>query len=157
MSRRLPWTLFAVSLAANVFFVAGAAYTIYTERQMAESPDARIDLFADQLGLSEGQLEGLRELRERAEIRRLGMREALGPMRRAVFEEVANETFDREHVMHMLQDWSEERHPYFAEFAEDLHGYLNTLQPEQRERFLEMAREPGIFRKVFGRPSRRQE
>ena len=157
MSRRLPWTLFAVSLAANVFFLAGAAYTIYMEHQVAESPEARSDMFADRLGLSEEQREGLRDLRERAEIRRLGMREVLGPMRQAVLKEVANQTFDREHVMHLLQDWSAERHPYFAEFAEDLHGYLNTLQPEQRDRFLEMAREPGIFRQVFGRPSRQQE
>ena len=157
MRPRLPWILLAVSAAANVFFLAGAGYTIYTERRVAESAEARADLFADRLGLSKTQREGLRDLRERAEIRRLGMREALGPMRQAVLEEVTRASFDRDRVMHLLEDWSAERHPYFAEFAEDLHGYLGTLQPEQRARFLEMAREPGFFRQVFGRRPRAQQ
>ena len=152
MQARLPWILFAVSLAANVFIVAGAAFTIYSKHETAESPEAGRDLVAERLGLSEDQREALRDLRERAEMRRYGMREAVGPMRQAILEHVASATFDRDRVMRLLEDWSEERRMYFAEYAEDLHGYLATLRPEQRARFLELAREPGILRLVFGRP-----
>ena len=98
MQARLPWILFAVSLAANVFIVAGAAFTIYSKHETAEAPEAGRDLVAERLGLSEDQREALRDLRERAEMRRYGMREAVGPMRQAVLEHVASATFDRDRV-----------------------------------------------------------
>lgn len=153
MPGRLPWLLLAVSLAANVFFAAGAAYTIYTERTAAESADARVDLVAERLGLSDDQREGLRLLRERAALRRDGMRETGAPMRAAILDQVAAPTFDRARVLELLNDWGAERRLYFAEFAEDLHGYLATLSQEQRARFLAMAREPGFLRQVYARVS----
>lgn len=151
MTARLPWFLFAVSLAANVFFAAGAAYTIYTERRAAESPDARVDLVAERLGLSDEQREGLRLLRERAALRREGMRETGEPIRAAILEQVAAPTFDRARVLDLLAEWGDERRLYFAEFAEDLHDYLVTLSEEQRTQFLSMAREPGFLRLVYRR------
>lgn len=149
MNSRLPWVLFAVSLAANVFFAAGAGYTIYKERQVSQSAEARIDVVAERLGLNEAQHQALSLLRERAEVRRPGMRATEAPVRAAILEQVAQPTFDRDRVMGMLEFRDVERRPYYAEYAEDLHGFLVTLTPEQRQTFLEMAREPGFLRKVY--------
>lgn len=151
MRARLLWVLLAVSLAANAFFAAGVAYTVYTERQVAASTQARVDLVAERLGLNEDQREGLRLLRERAEIRRSAWRERSAPMREALVEQVAEANFERERVLEQLEEWGAERRLYFAEFAEDLHGFLATLTAEQRARFLELAREPGFLREVSGK------
>ncbi|MFQ5776249.1 MAG: Spy/CpxP family protein refolding chaperone [Kiloniellaceae bacterium] len=154
MRGRLPWILLAVSLAANVFFAAGVGYTVYTAGRAAESPDARIDLVAERLNLDDAQRKALRELRERADVRRQAMRDAISPMRNAILEQVARPTFDRDRVLEMLQEFGAERRLYFAEFAEDLHDYLVTLSPEQRRQFLAMARERGFLRQLFRRSDR---
>lgn len=148
MRARLPWVLLTVSLAANLFFAAGVAYTVYTERRVAESVEARVDLVADRLGLSEAQREALSLLRERAALRRDGMRDRSAPMRRAILDQVAAPDFDRARVLALLDDWGGERRLYFAEFAEDLHDFVRTLDAGQRERFLAMAQEPGFLRQV---------
>ncbi len=41
--------------------------------------------------------------------------------------------------------------------AEALHGYLATLDPEQRAGFLEMAKERGFLRGLFGRHRKTHE
>lgn len=156
MSSRLPWFLFAVSLAGNLFFGAGVAYTVYKERRVTESAEARVDVVAERLGLSDAQHEALMLLRERAEVRMPGLRQAEAPVRVAILKEVAKPSFDRELVMGMLAERDEERRPYFAEYAEDLHGFLVTLRPEQRAQFLEMATDRRFLRQVYlgagGRP-----
>ena len=149
MSSRLPWFLFAVSLAGNLFFGAGVAYTVYQERRVTESAAARIDLVAERLGLTETQQESLMLLRERAEVRLPGLRQAEAPVRAAILQEVAKPSFDREMIMEMLAGRDEERRPYFAEYAEDLHGFLVTLNPEQRAQFLEMASDRRFLRQVY--------
>ncbi len=149
MKNRLPWFLFAVSLTANVFFAAGVGYTVYQDRRAADSPEARVDMVAERLGLDEAQHEALSLLRERSAMRRPGLRQADAPVRAAVLKQVAQPQFDRDLVMSLLVERDEERRPYFAEYAEDLHGFLITLTPEQREKFLDMAREPGFLRRVY--------
>jgi len=152
MSGRLIWIALAASVAANVFFAAGLAYSIYTGRRVAESPAARVDLVADRLGLNEAQRAGLKLLRERAAVRRSGLHEARAPTRAAIVEEILRPAFDRARVLALIDEWGADRRLYFAEFAEDLHGYLATLSPEQRARFVEMSREPGFLRHIFRAP-----
>jgi len=150
MKNRLPWFLFAVSLAANVFFAAGVGYTVYQDRLAAESPEARVDLVAERLGLNEAQHEALGLLRERSAMRRPGLRQADAPVRVAILKQLAQPTFDRDLIVGMLVERDEERRPYFAEYAEDLHGFLVTLTAEQREIFLDLASERGFLRRVYG-------
>ncbi len=150
MKFRLPWFLFAVSLAANVFFAAGVGYTVYQDRRAAESPEARVDLVAERLGLDAIQHEALGLLRERSAMRRPGLRQADAPVRAAILKQLAQPAFDRDLIADMLVERDEERRPYFTEYAEDLHGFLVTLTPGQREIFLDLARDRGFLRRVYG-------
>jgi len=152
MRRNVLWLVLGASLAANVFFAAGVAYTVYTDRRVTESPAARVDLVAESLDLSPAQRTALEELRERAAIRHAGLREVGAPARMAILEQVAQPVFDRDRVVAAIRAWNEERTLYFATYAEDLHEYLMTLSPAQRRAFLDMAREPGFLRRVFVRP-----
>lgn len=149
MAGRLPWFLFAVSLAANVFFAAGVGYTVYKERMVAESPEARVDVAAERLGLTAEQHEALSLLRERSAMRLPGLRESDKPLRAAILEQLSQPNFDSAMITKLLVARDEERRPYLAEYAEDLHGFLITLTPEQREVFRDMAQERGFLRGVF--------
>ncbi len=157
MTSRLPWFLLAVSLAANIFFAAGVAYTAYQDRRASQSAEARVDIVAERLGLNAAQHEALSLLRERAEMRRPGLRQADAPVRAEILKQLAQPSFDRPLIMGMLESRDEERRPYLAEYAEDLHGFLVTLSAEQRESFLGMASEPGFLRSVYGARSRRED
>lgn len=149
MSDRALKFLLAVSLAVNVFVVAGVAYTVYKEQYATASPEARVDLVADELGLSADQREALALLRERAAIRRSAMKESLAPAQAAVLQQVSQTDFDRERVKTLIADWNAERQLYYLTFAEDLHDFLSTLTPEQRQSFLAMAREHRFMRQIF--------
>ncbi len=149
MAGRLPWFLFAVSLAANVFFAAGVGYTVYKERMVAESPEARVDVAAERLGLNAEQHEALSLLRERSAMRLPGLRQSDKPLRVAILKQLSQPNFDSTMITEMLEARDEERRPYFAEYAEDLHGFLITLTPEQRGIFRDMAQERGFLRGVF--------
>lgn len=154
---RLPWLLFVLSLVVNLAFVAGVGYTVYEERRAAGSPEARADIVAERLGLNAAQTEALVYLRERAAVRWPGLREAGQESRDAILARAAEPQFDRDEVMALLEARDTERRAYYAEYAEDLHGFLVTLTPEQRSQFLEMAQERGFLRQVYSDPTRRRE
>ena len=46
---------------------------------------------------------------------------------------------------------SAQRRARIVDVAQDLHAYLATLSPGQRQDFLAMARERGFLRRLFGR------
>ncbi len=152
MRGKLLWTLLAVSLAANVFLVAGAFYGLYG----ADTPGARltanIDAVTERLGLSSEQRDGLVDLRKRVKGRRQAMRELRSERRGAFLDELAKPAFDRDRLLVLIDARAAERREFFVNMAAELHAYLATLSPEQRDEFLAMARERGFLRGLFGRP-----
>jgi Spy/CpxP family protein refolding chaperone len=155
MRGKLLWVLLAVSLAANVFFAAGVVYTLYTKDRLAGSPEQRIEFVADRLDLNAQQRAGLLALRERAQARFSEVRGDRGQLRDQILTELAKPEFDPARIKALLAQSSAQREPMFLETAKDMHGFLVTLSPEQRETFLTMARERGFLRAIFG--SRRRE
>ncbi|MEE9209513.1 MAG: periplasmic heavy metal sensor [Kiloniellales bacterium] len=152
MRGKLLWVLLAVSLAANVFLVAGALYGLYGDDTPGARAMANIDTVAERLGLSSEQRDGLVDLRKRVKERRQVMRELRGERRGAFLDELAKPAFDRERVLVLIDQRAAERREFFADMAGELHAYLATLGPEQRDEFLAMARERGFLRRLFGRP-----
>ncbi len=152
MRGKLLWILLAVSLAANVFLVAGALYSLYGGGTPGARATANIDTVAERLGLSSEQRDGLLGLRDKARKGREGMRAGRAQRRAAFLDELGKPSFDRERVLALMEARSAGRRARFADLAQDLHAYLATLSPEQREAFLAMARERGFLRRLFGRP-----
>ncbi len=151
MRTKLLWILLAASLAANVFFVAGALYTLYGEDDRLAGPGANVDSVAERLALSPEQRAGLLALREKARQGRKGSREGRESRRAAFLAELGKPTFDRGGVLALMEERSAERRARIVDVAQDLHAYLATLSPEQRREFLAMARERGFLRRLFGR------
>ncbi len=150
MRRKLPWILFALSLAANLFFVIGVGTTYVTERDLAKSPEQRIEFLADRLDLSEERRQDLRALRDALRQRWTGMRGGFRNRRAELMAEVARPDFDRERVLALLDRRAEQRRETLADTAEEVHAFLATLSPAQRQTLLDMARERGFLRTLFG-------
>src|SRR3972149_6827277 len=141
MRPKLIWILLAVSLVANVFFAGGAIYAFCAHRDYGGRQISR------QHDLNPAQVQGLKALRETVASRRAAMPDSRGGLRTAMLAEIGNPTFDRERVATMLNEWSVERREYFVDTAQDLHAYVATLTPEQREKFLELAQDRSFLRR----------
>ncbi len=150
MRAKLPWMLLAVSLAANAV-LAGAVYTLTRAADPAAQRAAHVESVIQRLGLSPEQRDGLLALREKARQRRKGSREGRESRRAAFLAELGKPAFDRERVLALMEARSAERRARIVDVAQDLHAYLATLSPEQRQAFLAMARERGFLRRLFGR------
>ena len=84
MRIKLIWVLLAASLAANLFFVAGALYTFYGKDDWHARSGANVDSVAERLGLSPDQRAGLMALREKARPGRKGTRDVREGSRRGL-------------------------------------------------------------------------
>lgn len=143
MHSKLPWILLTVSVVANIFFAAGAVYTVYARG------DRAIERSVEKLNLTPAQEQALTALRDGVAARRETMSGAQGGLREAMLAEIGSPTFNRDKVTALVEEWSVHRRAYFVAMAEDLHGYVATLTPEQRETFLEMARDRKFLRRFL--------
>jgi len=150
MKPRLPWILFAISLALNLFVAAGVLYNKLEADRLAAAPEQRVAEVAAQLGLSEAQRAGLLALREKAMERREAVRALRQERRAALMAELAKPELDRERLGELLRQGMERRAAGFEQMMVELHGYLATLSDEQRAAFLEMAKERGFLRGLYG-------
>jgi Spy/CpxP family protein refolding chaperone len=144
MRPKLMMILLAVSLIANVFFAGGALYAYYSQGDRGSGRQ-----ISRQLDLTSAQVQGLKALRETVAARRAAMPESHGGLRTALLAEIGNPTFDRERVETLLTEWSAERRSYFLDTAQDLHTYVASLTPAQREKFLELAQDRSFLRRML--------
>ena len=144
MHVRLPWILLAVSVVANIFFAVGVGYTRY-----AVVEETAVERATKQLELTAAQQQGLAALRDRVKTHRKSVPGQGGGLRKAMLAEIGKPTFDRERVAALVADWSEQRRTYFVDVAQDLHGYVATLTPAQRDKFLELAKDRMFLRELL--------
>ncbi len=150
MKPRLPWILLAISLALNLFVAGGVLYNKLEAERLSAGPDERVAALAEQLGLSEAQQAGLLALREQAMGRREAVRGQRQERRAALMAELAKPELDRARLGELMRGGMERRAVGFEQMMVDLHGYLATLNDEQRAAFLEMAKERGFLRGLYG-------
>jgi Spy/CpxP family protein refolding chaperone len=143
MRIRLLWILLAISIVANLFFAIGVGYTRYRHA------DDTVERFTKQLDLTAAQQQGLLALREGAAARRGTTSGSGGDLRKAMLAEIGKPTFDRDRVAALVADWSVQRQEYFIGVAQDLHAYVATLTPEQRDKFLALARDRNFLRQLL--------
>ena len=150
MRAKLPWVLLAISLAINVGFAAAVFQSRSEVERLAASPDARLEVITQELGLNEQQAADLLALRDRLRAGWQPVSAARRERRLAILTELAEPEIDRAHLAQLMKQGGEEQRAAFARMAADLHSYLRSLTPEQRQRFLEMAGERAFLRHLFG-------
>ena len=151
MKAKLVWVLLGVSLAANLFFAAGAIYSLYGGEHRGWRAKVSVDDVAERLALSPAQRDALQALRDQAPDTPRPSREERDERRATFLSELAEPEFDRSRVQDLMAAHVTRRQERILGRAEALHGYLATLDPEQRAGFLEMAKERGFLRGLFGR------
>ena len=157
MKAKLVWILLGVSLAANLFFGAGALYSFYGGEHRGWRSKVNIDDVAERLDLSLAQRDALQALRDNAPGGSGRSREARAERRAAFLANLAAPEFDRAAMQAMMAERMAGFQERILGRAEALHGYLATLEPEQRAGFLEMAKERGFLRGLFRRHRKRHD
>ena len=125
-----------------------------------ESATAKMDSTLTQTASTEtspAQSAALQALRDQTRDRPRPSREEREQRRTTFLAELAKPAFDRAGLEALMAERRAEFQARFLNRAEALHGYLETLDPEQRAGFLEMAKERGFLRGLFGRHRRTRE
>ena len=150
----LPWLLLALSLALNLFVVAGVVYSKTLVGSDETSPERRMTAVVERLGLNAEQRDQLVALRERTVARREQMREGHGRLREVFIATLQAPSYDREAFVARMAERNAARREFFAETMGELHGFLAGLTPEQKAAFLEMAQERRFLRQLLGKKPR---
>lgn len=150
MSPKLLGSLLAVSLALNVFVVGGVLYSKFSEAATAD-PDAGVKAVAGEIGLNEAETQQLYAVRDTARAQRNKTRPNAERLRGEMVSLLIEPTFDQTRAEALWAERSEQRQQRILATMTEMHKFLATLTPEQRDRFVELAKERGFFRKLFGR------
>ena len=138
---RLVLVLLALSVALNLFFVAGAAWIRLHPR--AEGPGleqryqrmaAELDLDAQQRGAFDRYVAAMRS-------RTANMREQVAPLMGGAWEEIVKPQADAAQVNRLFDEAAEQRRQFQREVTTQTLAFLAVLSPAQRAKFVAIARE----------------
>ncbi len=139
--RHLLITLVSISVALNIFFVAGAAWTRLHAPPASVGLEERYDEMAAELKLDPQQRAAfdryVATIRPRVE----EMRRQVDPLIASAWDEVAKPQTDTAQVMGLFDQATEKRREFQRELAGQTLAFLSLLSPEQRSKFVAVVRE----------------
>jgi Spy/CpxP family protein refolding chaperone len=134
--QRLLVALLAVSLALNLFFIAGAAWTRLHPPPAASGFDERFSRMAAQLDLRSEQQAAFTRYQAAMRARRAAMRQKIRPLIDAVRQEIARPQPDVAHIQLLLDDATAAHRAFQRQAIADTLAFVATLSPAQRATFL---------------------
>jgi Spy/CpxP family protein refolding chaperone len=143
MSRRWLWVALGLSLALNILaggYIAGVLWP--HERRGAERLAKELDLNPAQRQAFERHVRTMREDNRR-------YRDETRPLLQQSWRELAKPQPDQAALDRLLDEGIAKRRALQQENARSMRDFLGTLEPEQRERFIE------LMRQRMERPKRR--
>lgn len=147
MLRVLPWVLFAASLIVNALFIGGALFG-HGHDYWEKGRDGAWERVVEKLDLTTEQEASLKGLRADLVERGRDMREGRKEMRRAMLDELRQETFDEAGFTALMEEGGAVRRAFFLDMARQMHAFMGQLSEDQRERLIEMI-ENRRFRRAF--------
>jgi uncharacterized membrane protein len=134
-------TVLAISVALNLFFVAGALWTRLYAPPRWPTPQERYEQVAAELALTPQQRPSfdryVAAMRTRAE----RMRQQTRPLIASTWEEMAKPDADVGKITARFDEASENWRQFQHEMTAQTLDFLATLSPEQRAKFIVIARE----------------
>jgi Spy/CpxP family protein refolding chaperone len=150
--RSLLWVVVALSLALNLFFVAGAMWT-RLHAPSSVTREERLQQMAQALALDPPQRQAFATYSQTMREQLLAMRDAAGPLVRAAWAEVSRPQADEAKVMQLLDQAALARRGYLIEITTSTIAFLKRLSPEQRTDFVKLTRQgPVPWALQFHRP-----
>jgi uncharacterized membrane protein len=143
---RILLAVLAVSLVLNALFVVGAVWS-RVEEPVRRGLDQRFEAIGAQLDLDARQRAAfdllIAELRRRSE----RMHQQVVPLYRAAWDAAGKPQMDADEVLRSFEAAFDERRRVNRETMARMVDFLQTLSPEQRGRFVALARERANWRK----------
>ena len=132
--------LLALSLALNLFFVAGALW-IRIHGPPPMSPEERLQQIGAELALDPQQREAFERYSQAVRTRMQVMHKAVDPLISSAWSEVAKPDAEETKVIALFDEAAQTRRGYLREMAPVTLSFLAKLSPEQRAKFVGLIRQ----------------
>jgi uncharacterized membrane protein len=139
--QHLLWLVLALSVALNLFFVAGALWIRFHGPPAPLSAEERLQRIGTQLDLSPQQRAAFEQYFQTVHSRMQEMREAVEPLMNQAWSELAKPGADGTNVTRLFDEAAEKRRGFRRELTASTLSFLATLSPEQRAKFVALARQ----------------
>ena len=151
--RHLFWVILVLSLALNLCFIAGALWIRVQGPPLPMSPEQRLQQIEPQLALNPQQKAAFDEYARTVRSRVQSMHEAIEPQVANAWSELAKPDADEAKVMQLFDQAGDQRRAFRRELGTATFTFLTKLSPEQRAKFVELARQrPWAKRHQDGAP-----
>jgi len=151
--RHLFWVILVLSLALNLCFIAGALWIRVQGPPLPMSPEQRLQQIEPQLALNPQQKAAFDEYARTVRSRVQSMHEAIEPQVADAWSELAKPDADEAKVMLLFDQAGDQRRTIRRELGTATFTFLAKLTPEQRAKFVELARQrPWAKRHQDGAP-----
>lgn len=124
----------ALSLALNLCVVGGVLYFKYVQ------PHGPAQALPRELGFGNDQRSAFRTFLQTVRAKGQAMREKVAPLEAQLAQELAKPQPDRDKIVSLVTQISDQRREFMIALNDAMLPFLATLSPEQRQRFIEMAR-----------------
>jgi Spy/CpxP family protein refolding chaperone len=151
--QHLFWVVLILSLALNLCFIAGALWIRVQGAPLPMSPEQRLQQIEPQLALDSQQKAAFDEYARTVRSRMQSMHEAIEPLVANAWSELAKPDADQTKIMQLFDQAGEQRRAFRPELVTATFTFLAKLTPEQRAKFVELARQrPWAKRHQDGAP-----
>ena len=139
--QQLFWVVLILSLALNLCFIAGALWIRVQGPPPPKSPEQRLQQIEPQLALDSQQKAAFEQYARTVHLRVQSMREAVEPLDANAWSELAKPDADDAKVMQLFDQAGDQRRAFRRELGTATFTFLAKLSPEQRAKFVELARQ----------------
>ena len=151
--RHLFWVILVLSLALNLCFIAGALWIRVQGPPLPMTPEQRLQQIEPRLALNPQQKAAFDEYARTVRSRVQSMHEAIEPQVANAWSELAKPDADEAKVMLLFDQAGDQRRAFRRELGTATFTFLTKLSPEQRAKFVELARQrPWAKRHQDGAP-----
>ena len=134
----LLWLILTLSLALNLFFMAGALWVRFNGPPVPMNAEERLQRIGAQLGLDPQQTEAFEQYSQAIRTRMQAMHKAVGPLMHNAWAEVAKPDADEAKVVELFDEAGQTRRGFMRELAPVTLSFLAKLSPDQRAKFVEL-------------------
>ena len=139
--QHLFWVALVLSLALNLCFIAGALWIRVQGPPPPMTPEQRLEQIEPQLALDPQQRAAFDQYARTVRLRMQSMRETVEPLVGQAWSELAKPDADEAKIMQLFDQAEGERHAFRRELGTATFNFLAKLSPEQRAKFVELARQ----------------
>ena len=139
MRRHALPVVLALSLALNLFFIAGAVWTHLHAPATSTTREQRFEQMAAALSLDPQQKSAFSRYSETMRTHIEAMRETIRPLVHDAWSELAKPQADEAKVMQLLDRAAKIRRDALRELTATTLAFMKTLTPPQRTEFVQLA------------------